>query len=296
LPAAPPQTLSLLPGSLRLVRLLSIATMRPLRLPPSLPRSLRFPSLAESFALPRAFARRGREERGPDARTLVNRCRPNPVVCRRIGAGSQLSRVPHVPLPRSQTPVRPPCTWPASHSRDVLLCARRCCPSVGYPNDIPVSGFNHAALALAPYASCTPCRNAMQCSLPSGCQPFSGGSVYPLGYHYHVSLPFGCFLMFWLLARDPIGWIEILWLRHPPRSEISEPPCLLTRRKPPFRPPSSRNGGSRSRISSRRSGGTRPTRSGTIGRRSGIFIGSSNPAGSGRAGSTRWSRATCAIS
>ena len=32
------------------------------------------------------FARHGREERGPDARTLVNRCRPNPVVSRRIGA------------------------------------------------------------------------------------------------------------------------------------------------------------------------------------------------------------------
>ena len=38
---------------------------------------------------------------------------------------------PHMPLPRSQTPARPPRTWPASHSRDDLLCARRCCPPVG---------------------------------------------------------------------------------------------------------------------------------------------------------------------
>lgn len=70
---------------------------------------------------------------------------------------------------------------------------------------IPISGFNHAALTLAPYASRTPYGCAVQCSLPSGCQPFSGGSVYPLGIDYMFHLPFVGFLMFWLLARDPIG-------------------------------------------------------------------------------------------
>jgi len=52
--SSPRRSPSLLVGSLRLVRLLSIATMRPLMRPPPLPRSLRFPSLAESFAFPRA--------------------------------------------------------------------------------------------------------------------------------------------------------------------------------------------------------------------------------------------------
>src|SRR5690606_41985069 len=47
------------------------------------------------------------------------------------GGSPSFPGCPHMPLPRSQTPARPPRTWPASHSRDVLLCTRRCCPPVG---------------------------------------------------------------------------------------------------------------------------------------------------------------------
>ena len=60
-----------------------------------------------------------------------------------------------------------------------------------------ISGFNDAALALAPYASCAPYGIATQCSLPSGCQPLSGGSVYPPGIDYMFHLPFVGFLMYW---------------------------------------------------------------------------------------------------
>jgi hypothetical protein len=35
---------------------------------------------------------------------------------------------PHMPLPRSQIPVRPRCTWPAPRGGGVLLCTTRCCP------------------------------------------------------------------------------------------------------------------------------------------------------------------------
>ena len=35
---------------------------------------------------------------------------------------------PHMPLPCSRLPVRPPPTWPAPHCGGVLLCAWRCCP------------------------------------------------------------------------------------------------------------------------------------------------------------------------
>ena len=37
-------------------------------------------------------------------------------------------RYPHMPLPCSRLPVRPPPTWPAPHCGGVLLCAWRCCP------------------------------------------------------------------------------------------------------------------------------------------------------------------------
>lgn len=43
---------------------------------------------------------------------------------------------------------------------------------------------------------CAPYRHATQCSLPSGCQPFSGGLVFPLGISY-LFLSFVSFLMFW---------------------------------------------------------------------------------------------------
>ena len=64
-PSSPRQSPSLLSGSLRLVTLISNATMRPLRLPLPLPRSLRFPSLAESFAAFRVSLARATESMAP---------------------------------------------------------------------------------------------------------------------------------------------------------------------------------------------------------------------------------------
>ncbi len=60
------------------------------------------------------------------------------------------------------------------------------------------SGFNYAALVLTPYASRGPYGTAAQCSLPSGCQPFSGGSFNPLGIDYMFH-SFRYFLMYCLL-------------------------------------------------------------------------------------------------
>lgn len=57
-----------------------------------------------------------------------------------------------------------------------------------------LSGFYHAASALAPYASCGPYGRATQCSLPSGCQPFSGGNGYPPGidvvFHFRILIAY----------------------------------------------------------------------------------------------------------
>lgn len=91
----------------------------------------------------------------------------------------------------------------------------------------PLSRFNHAALTLAPYASRIPCGYAVHCSLPSGCQPFSGGSAYPLGIDYMFHLPFVGFLMFWLLARDPVGSTFI------PENEVETRRTRRTQRRNP---------------------------------------------------------------
>jgi hypothetical protein len=91
--SSPRQSPSLLTGSLRLVTLLSVATMRPLRLPLPLPRSLRFPSLPESlvaFRISLAWAAESMTH-------APGRCEPG-VVRFRLFEGSvrlsQLSRIP----------------------------------------------------------------------------------------------------------------------------------------------------------------------------------------------------------
>ena len=92
---------------------------------------------------------------------------------------------PHMPLPCSRTPVSP-------HALGLRLT--RMATYCVHGNAVPptsngetttmmaISGFNDTASALAPYASCVPCGNATQCSLRSGCQPFSGGIDLPTGY------------------------------------------------------------------------------------------------------------------
>jgi len=69
-----------------------------------------------------------------------------------------------------------------------------------------ISGFYHAALTLAPYASCGPCGRATQCSHPSGCQPFSGRIVYPPGiivvFHF-------VFLFLYSVPHNQVFWRDM---------------------------------------------------------------------------------------
>ena len=184
------------------------------------------PHFFQGFARPA----RGKIEHG--ARTLVNRCHPNPVVCG--GRGTALPAFQDTPI----------CLCPALRSRSGLLalglrpmavttycvqgdavppCSNRRTQTVSQ-----FSEFNDAALALAPYASCTPYGRATQCSLPSGCQPFSGGSVSPLGitnmFHVvcfiiHYSSCFGCW-------RDEHAGLPIqlpAFDQHRPTKNCEEP-------------------------------------------------------------------------
>ena len=69
----------------------------------------------------------------------------------------------------------------------------------------PLSRLNHAALARAPYASRIPCGYAVPCSLPSGCQPFSGGCDLPTGHRLHVSSSFRWFPHVLVAGARPRG-------------------------------------------------------------------------------------------
>ena len=157
------------------------------------PCPLRFPSRAGSLALSRVSFAEAAGKCDPCAGTLVNRCRPNPVETRESLAA----------LPAFQD--TPMCLCPALRSRSGPHArGLRHWVTSYYVHDgvVPpgtsrktltmknISGFNHTALALAPYASCTPCGYATQCSLPSGCQPLSGGSDLPTGYQFQVSFYF----------------------------------------------------------------------------------------------------------
>jgi hypothetical protein len=83
----------------------------------------RFPSLFPVFRSPRL------RDMQPQRQDVGKPGSPFSGMVRRNGAVSpSFPGYPHVPLPCSLTPVRPPCTWPAPHSGGVLLCAWRCCP------------------------------------------------------------------------------------------------------------------------------------------------------------------------
>jgi hypothetical protein len=151
------------------------------------------------------FAHVNSRKPAPRAWTLMSRCRPCPAVKRKSRAA----------LPAFQdTPI---CLCPALRPRPgprtlglrPLMVATYCVHGDAVPPTQNrktqtihrISGFNYAALALAPYASCDPYGCATQCSLPSGCQPLSGGSVYPLGIGNRFHPSFVGFLLFCLLAR-----------------------------------------------------------------------------------------------
>jgi hypothetical protein len=151
------------------------------------------------------FARNGPGKPGRCAWTLLNRCRPCPVVRRRGVALPAFQETPVCLCPA----LRPRSGRPARGLRP-LVVTTYCGQGDAVPpgknrktqTAIRLSGFNHAASALAPYASCAPCGNATQCSLPSGGQPFSGGISYPLGFANRFIHSFVCFLLYCLLARS----------------------------------------------------------------------------------------------
>ena len=74
---------------------------------------------------------------------------------------------------------------------------------------IELSGFYNAALTLAVYASCGPCGRATQYSLPSGCQPFSGGIDYPPGidvmFHFRIFIGY-------LAPHDQVSWRDVCFV------------------------------------------------------------------------------------
>ena len=145
-------------------------------------------SLARGFSrcVP-GFAHVSDQKPAPRAWTLISRCRPNPAVIRKSRAALPAFQDTPICLcpalgPRSGPHARGPRPTDVAtycvHGDAVLPTSNRKTLTM-----MALSGFNHAALALAPYASCAPRGNATQCSLPNGCQPFSGGSHLPTGYH-----------------------------------------------------------------------------------------------------------------
>jgi hypothetical protein len=133
----------------------------------------------------------------PYAQTLVSRCRLHPAVIQESGTAlpaSQDTPLCFCPALRSRPGLHAPGLRPFTvtsyyvHDGAVPPGSNRKTPTIKF------SGFNHAALSLAPYASCAPYGYATQCSLPSGCQPFSGGSLNPPGivntFHFFI-----CFII-----------------------------------------------------------------------------------------------------
>lgn len=153
------------------------------------------------------FARTGSGNPRPCAWMLVRRCHPFPARFE----GSVRS------LPASQD--TPMCLCPAPRSRPGLhalgLRPTTVATYCGHLGSVPpytirktrtineLSGFNHAALALAPYASCAPYGRATQCSLPSGCQPFSGGCLFSTGYRLT------CFIFLSLVSSCSGSWRDV---------------------------------------------------------------------------------------
>ncbi len=151
-------------------------------------------SLAGGFLRFPCFAHKGCGKRIRVAWTLMNRCRPFPVTFEgtvRTLPASQDTPICLCPALRPRPGLHTPGLRPIKvasyyvHGGAALPSTNRKALTIS-----KISGFNHTALALAPYASCVPCGNATQCSLPSGCQPFSGGSDLPTGYRLHVSSSF----------------------------------------------------------------------------------------------------------
>jgi hypothetical protein len=98
-------------------------------------------------------------------------------------------------LPRSQIPVRPPCTWPAPLEEGDLLCAWRCCHPWGQQEDpddtdfgIQSRGFDTRSIRFThPLRVC--CAMFASERLPA----FLGWKCLPTGHRLHVSSSFRWF-------------------------------------------------------------------------------------------------------
>src|ERR1017187_2787002 len=100
---------------------------------------------------------------------------------------------PTVPLPRSQLPARSPCTWPASHSGGVLLCAWRYCPPLTKqegPDDHNTFGIQSRGFSTRSIRFVRPLRERDAMFASERLPTFLGWECLPTGYHLHVSSSF----------------------------------------------------------------------------------------------------------
>ena len=190
--------------------------MRQLRLPRASSRPLRFPRSRVLPPLPllRSQPPQGAGRLRPDVGQPVSSSSGFRSAER--GGSPQLPWIPRCALPRSQMPGPASTHMARTAPRPRLTACVRVLSNPPYTNrkartTIELSGFYNAALTLAVYASCGPCGRATQYSLPSGCQPFSGGIDYPPGYRCHVSRSY----LHWLLSSPRPGELARRVVRGP---------------------------------------------------------------------------------
>lgn len=174
--------------------------MRLLRLPPPFPRSLRFPSLAESFAASRYSLARTAESTAP----APGRCKPGVVLVRFFEGSVRLSQLSRIP-PCASAPLSDP--GPASMH---VACAPRrmrltVCIAVlspltqtGRPRRAAnfrdsITRLWHLLHTLRAHLAVT-LRNVRFRVAASLSRV---GVIYPLGIDYMFFHSFVCFLMFW---------------------------------------------------------------------------------------------------
>ena len=209
-PTVPFATHRLPPAS---VRLLSIATMRPLRLPPPLPRSLRFPSLPESFAA----SRHSLTQAAGSMAQVPGRCEPGVVPFRRFEGSVRLSQLSRIP-PCVFAPFSDPGPAPLH-----LACASRRKRLTVYSVVLPPLAQTGRPRRSANFRDSI---TRLRPSLHTLRAPLAGtrrnvrfrvaaslsrvGVIYPLGIVNMFHLLFIGLLMFWLLTRCAFLWQNCL--------------------------------------------------------------------------------------
>ena len=174
---------SLLTGSDRLVRLFSIGTMKPLRLPLVVSRHSVYGVAPRYLGLISCFARRGEEI----AATPPGCCSTGLTLC--SGA------CPKDTFGSHKFPAIPSCIRPALRPRPSLharlLAAFRCCPhaakSRGPQRHHFLSWLNYTAFALAVYASCRPLGRRRKTRFGWFAKPSPMGFFIPIEFVRRVS-------------------------------------------------------------------------------------------------------------